>query len=65
MGLMVLKWEYGYIAVEWLADYVTKVINFGYQGAAIIYGDPFMVLHPFPMMVSHYTDSQSVATQCK
>ena len=42
------------MAVEWLADYVTKVINFGYRGAAVIYGDPFMILHPFLMMVSSF-----------
>jgi len=51
MGLMVLQWQEGYEAVKWLSDYVTKIINFGYRGAAVVYGDPTMVLHPFVMMV--------------
>ena len=53
MGMMVLQWQYGYTAVEWLSQYVAKIINFGYHGAALIYGDPFMVLHPYVMMVSY------------
>ena len=51
MGLLVLQWEAGYQAVEWLAGYVATIINFGYQGAAYVYGDPWLLQHAFVMMV--------------
>ncbi len=52
MAMLVLQWEHGYNAVEWLSGYITKIIAFGFHGAAMIYGDPFMILHPFATMVS-------------
>jgi pyrimidine nucleoside transport protein len=50
LAILVLRWEYGYIAVKFLADEITKFIEFGYAGAAVVFGDPFLILHPFSFM---------------
>lgn len=43
--------EFGYLAVKFLADQINIFIEYGYDGAAVVFGDPFLLLHPFAMMV--------------
>jgi len=50
LAIFVLRWEYGYIAVKWLSDAIMTFIYFGFEGAAVVFGDPFLVFHPFAFM---------------
>jgi pyrimidine nucleoside transport protein len=52
MTILVLRWKYGYIAIKFLSDEIIKFIEYGFEGAATVFGDPFLVFHPFAFMVS-------------
>ncbi|ESN95918.1 hypothetical protein HELRODRAFT_178835 [Helobdella robusta] len=52
-AVFVLRWQFGYIAVKFLADQINIFIEYGYDGAAVVFGDPALLLHPFAMMVRH------------
>ena len=54
MAIIVLRWEYGYIAVKFLADEITKFLEYAYEGAAAIFGDPWMLFHAFVFFVGIY-----------
>lgn len=51
MAILVLRWEYGYIAVKFISDEIVKFVQFAFEGAAVVFGDPFLILHPFVFMV--------------
>ena len=51
-AILVLRWKYGYVAIKFLADEINKFIQYGFAGAAAVFGDPFLVFHPFAFMVS-------------
>lgn len=56
MGVIVLRWKHGYNAVKWLSDRITQFINYSNEGAAAVFGDPFLLFHPFvfvgmPMLI--------------
>ena len=51
-AILVLRWKYGYIAVKFISDEIIKFIMFGFEGAAVVFGDPFLIFHPFAFMVS-------------
>lgn len=56
MGVIVLRWRHGYNGVKWLSDQITKFINYSNEGAAAVFGDPFLLFHPFvfvgmPMLI--------------
>ncbi|CAD5122328.1 unnamed protein product [Dimorphilus gyrociliatus] len=56
MGVIVLRWRHGYNAVNWLSNQITKFINYSNEGAAAVFGDPFLLFHPFvfvgmPMLI--------------
>jgi len=50
LAIFVLRWKYGYIAVKFLSDEIIKFILFGFEGAAVVFGDPFLLFHPFAFM---------------
>ena len=52
MGILVLRTTWGFNAVKWLANEITEFINFAMEGAAIVFGDPTLLLHPFAFTVS-------------
>ena len=60
MAILVLRWEPGYESVNWLAEWITKFMGFAYDGAAVIFGDPYMVFHAFAFMVSYFTGLENV-----
>lgn len=51
-AVLVLRWQPGYEAVKWLSEVITKFVNFAYDGAAVTFGDPWMIFHAFAFMVS-------------
>lgn len=51
MAILVLRWEYGYIALKFISDEIVKFIQFAFEGAAFVFGDPFLILHQFIFMV--------------
>lgn len=55
MAILVLRWKYGYTAVKWLADVIQAFIEFGFVGEAAVFGDPFLIFHPFAFMVKCFT----------
>ena len=54
-AVLVLRWDPGYAFVKWAADTITTFINYAYDGAAVVFGDPWMIFHSFTMMVSTRT----------
>jgi pyrimidine nucleoside transport protein len=50
LAILVLRWEYGYIAVKFVSDEITKFLEYAYEGAASIFGDPWMIFHAFVFM---------------
>lgn len=52
MAILVLRWKAGYDAVKWFSDQIMTFINYSLEGAATVFGDPTMVLHPFVFVVS-------------
>jgi len=50
-GILVLRWKPGYDAIKWLSDEIMNFINFALEGAAIVFGDPTMLLHPFVFVI--------------
>jgi pyrimidine nucleoside transport protein len=50
LAIFVLRWKYGYIAVKFLSDEIITFIEFGFEGAAVVFGDPFLLFHPFAFM---------------
>ncbi|ELU12189.1 hypothetical protein CAPTEDRAFT_123339 [Capitella teleta] len=50
MAIIVLRWKPGYEAIRWLSEQISTFIEYGYDGAAAIFGDPFLMLHPFVFM---------------
>lgn len=51
MAILVLRWYPGYTAVKFISDWITKFINYALDGAAVVFGDPFMMFHLFAFMV--------------
>ncbi len=52
IGLLVLRWQAGYDAVSWASDQIMKFIYYSLEGAAVTFGDPFLILHAFVFVVS-------------
>jgi len=50
-GILVLRWKPGYEAVKWFSDEVMTFINYALEGAAIVFGDPTMLMHPFVFVI--------------
>lgn len=50
MGVFVLRWKSGYNAVKWLSDQITTFIDYSSEGSTAVFGDPFLILHPFVMV---------------
>ncbi|CAD5117032.1 unnamed protein product [Dimorphilus gyrociliatus] len=50
MGVFVLRWKSGYDGVKWLSDQITKFIDYSNEGSTALFGDPFLILHPFVMV---------------
>jgi pyrimidine nucleoside transport protein len=53
MAIIVLRWKDGYEAIRWVSEQISTFIEYGYDGAAAIFGDPFLLLHPFVFMVRY------------
>jgi pyrimidine nucleoside transport protein len=53
-AMLVLRWKYGYIAIRFLSDEIIKFIFYGFEGAATVFGDPWLLFHPFAFIVSLY-----------
>ena len=51
MGVLVLRWRYGYLAVKFIADEINKFLGYSLEGAAAAFGDPFFMMHPLAFMV--------------
>ena len=51
LAILVLRWEPGYYTVKFISDWITKFIFFAVDGAAVVFGDPFLLLHPFAFVV--------------
>ena len=58
-AILVLRWPPGYEAVRWLSMVVTRFINYALDGAAVVFGDPMLVLHPFAFMVSSQSSTHN------
>lgn len=54
MAVFVLQWETGYKIVKFLGDEITIFINYAYDGAATVFGDPWLIFHPFSFMERYY-----------
>ena len=52
-GVIVLRWKPGYDAIKFVSDVIIEFIEFAYDGAAAVFGDPFLILHPFVFMVMY------------
>ena len=52
IGILVLRWKPGYDAVQWLSDEIMKFIYYSLEGAAVVFGDPMLMLHPYVFVVS-------------
>ena len=52
IGILVLRWKPGYEAVQWLSDEIMKFIYYSLEGAAVVFGDPMLILHPYVFVVS-------------
>ena len=50
-AVLLLKWPPGYEAVKWFSDLMVRVVSYAYDGAAVAFGDPWMVLHAFAFLV--------------
>jgi len=50
-GVLVLRWKPGYDAIKWFSDEIMTFINYALEGAAIVFGDPTMLLHPFVFVI--------------
>jgi len=50
-GILVLRWKPGYDGIKWLSDEIMTFINFALEGAAIVFGDPTMLFHPFVFVI--------------
>ena len=53
LGVVVLRWKPGYIALKWITDQFNQFLMYSLAGAAMAFGDPMFILHPFLMMVSN------------
>jgi len=51
LAILVLRWKNGYDAVKWFSDQIMTFINYSLEGAATVFGNPFMVLHPFVFVI--------------
>ena len=52
IGILVLRWKPGYDSVQWLSDEIMKFIYYSLEGAAVVFGDPMLMLHPYVFVVS-------------
>ena len=52
MALFVLRFKPGFDAVKWVSEQITTFINYSMEGASMVFGDPFLFLHPFAFVVS-------------
>ena len=65
MAILVLRWDTGYYILKFFGDEITKFFNYAYEGAAVVYGDPWMVFHPFAMMVCFFNDHSFIVKSKK
>ena len=47
---LVLQWETGYQVAKFIGEEITIFINYAYDGAATVYGDPWLIFHPFAFL---------------
>ena len=52
LGIMVLRWKPGYDAVKFISEQLNKFLMYSLEGAAVVFGDPTLFLHPFIGIVS-------------
>lgn len=51
LGIMVLRWRPGYLAVNYLSKQINKLLFYCMRGASVVFGDPFFLFHPFLMLI--------------
>ena len=56
LGILVLRWEPGYYIVKWAADEISRILAYSFEGASLVWGDPFMFFHPFFCLVNHLSN---------
>ena len=49
-AVLVLHWETGYQVAKFIGEEITVFINYAYDGAATVYGDPWLIFHPFAFL---------------
>ena len=49
---MVLRTKPGYDAVKFISEELNKFLMYSLEGAAVVFGDPSLFLHPFIGIVS-------------
>lgn len=52
LGVMVLRWKPGYDAMKFISSQLNTFLLYSLEGAAVVFGDPFLFLHPFIGIVS-------------
>ena len=54
-AVLVLRWPFGYEVIKFMAVQITTFVEYAYDGAATVFGNPFLMFHPFSMMVCKLT----------
>ena len=54
LAALFLRVEVGFNVMKLIGDEVAKFVFFAFDGATVAYGDPFIIFHPFFMMVSQF-----------
>lgn len=52
-AILVLRWTFGYEVIKFISVQVTTFVEYAYDGAATVFGNPTLMFHPFSMMVSN------------
>ena len=60
LGIMVLRWKPGYDAVKFISEQLNKFLMYSLEGAAVVFGDPTLFLHPFIGIVSFHNSNLRV-----
>ncbi len=47
VAVLVLRWKPGYDAMKFASDQLNTFLLYSLEGAAVVFGDPFLFLHPF------------------
>ena len=60
-GFLIIRWDKGLVAFEWLASKVTTFLFFTDHGTRFVFGDMY-TRHPFAMQVNKKVRSQFAST---